>query len=89
VKLEDWQRTLDVNLTGMFRARKAIRLKQSANGSAGESRRPPAATGSRLLPSGQSGASSAFQVAVDRAGRRGLRVNTICPGAVAATASTA
>ncbi|MEO8485769.1 MAG: SDR family oxidoreductase [Betaproteobacteria bacterium] len=88
VALADWQRTLDVNLTGMFLcAQKAIPLlKESRNGSminlssaAGRFgfplRSPYAATKWGVI-----GFSKSLSIEL---GGSGVRVNAICPGAVA------
>ena len=88
VSLVDWQRTLDVNLTGMFLcAQKAIPLlKQSRNGSmvnlssaAGRFgfalRSPYSATKWGVI-----GFTKSLSIEL---GGAGVRVNAICPGAVA------
>ena len=88
VKLADWKRTLDVNLTGMFLcARKAIPLlKQSSNGSMvnlssaagrfGFALRSPYAASKW----GVIGFTKSLSIEL---GGAGVRVNAICPGAVA------
>jgi len=88
VKLEDWQRTLDVNLTGMFLcAQQAIpRLKQSANGSMVNLSSAAGRFGFALRSPysaskwGVIGFSKSLSIEL---GGAGVRVNAICPGAVA------
>ena len=88
VKLEDWQRTLDVNLTGMFLcAQKAIPLlKQSANGSMVNLSSAAGRFGFALRSPysaskwGVIGFSKSLSIEL---GGAGVRVNAICPGAVA------
>jgi NAD(P)-dependent dehydrogenase (short-subunit alcohol dehydrogenase family) len=88
VKLEDWQRTLDVNLTGMFLcAQRAIpRLKQSANGSMVNLSSAAGRFGFALRSPysaskwGVIGFSKSLSIEL---GGAGVRVNAICPGAVA------
>jgi NAD(P)-dependent dehydrogenase (short-subunit alcohol dehydrogenase family) len=88
VELEDWQRTLDVNLTGMFLCAKLAipRLKQSTNGSMvnlssaagrfGFALRSPYAASKW----GVIGFTKSLSIEL---GDAGVRVNAICPGAVA------
>jgi len=88
VKLEDWQRTLDVNLTGMFLcAQQAIpRLKQSTNGSMVNLSSAAGRFGFALRSPysaskwGVIGFSKSLSIEL---GGAGVRVNAICPGAVA------
>ena len=88
VKLEDWQRTLDVNLTGMFLcAQQAIpRLKQSTNGSMVNLSSAAGRFGFALRSPysaskwGVIGFSKSLSIEL---GSAGVRVNAICPGAVA------
>jgi len=88
VKLEDWQRTLDVNLTGMFLcAQQAIpRLKQSTNGSMVNLSSAAGRFGFALRSPysaskwGVIGLSKSLSIEL---GGAGVRVNAICPGAVA------
>ena len=88
VTLEDWQRTLDVNLTGMFLcAKHAIpRLKQSANGSMVNLSSAAGRFGFALRSPysaskwGVIGFSKSLSIEL---GGAGVRVNAICPGAVA------
>ena len=88
IKLEDWKRTLEVNLTGMFLcSQKAIPLlKQSKNGSMvnlssaagrfGFALRTPYAASKW----GVIGFTKSLSIEL---GGSGVRVNAICPGAVA------
>jgi NAD(P)-dependent dehydrogenase (short-subunit alcohol dehydrogenase family) len=88
VELEDWQRTLDVNLTGMFLCAKLAipRLKRSTNGSMvnlssaagrfGFALRSPYAASKW----GVIGFTKSLSIEL---GDAGVRVNAICPGAVA------
>jgi NAD(P)-dependent dehydrogenase (short-subunit alcohol dehydrogenase family) len=86
--LADWQRTLDVNLTGMFLcAQKAIPLlKQSANGSMVNLSSAAGRFGFALRSPysaskwGVIGFSKSLSIEL---GGAGVRVNAICPGAVA------
>ena len=88
VTLADWQRTLDVNLTGMFLcAQKAIPLlKQSANGSMVNLSSAAGRFGFALRSPysaskwGVIGFSKSLSIEL---GGAGVRVNAICPGAVA------
>jgi NAD(P)-dependent dehydrogenase (short-subunit alcohol dehydrogenase family) len=88
VKLDEWQRTLDVNLTGMFLcAQKAIpRLKQSANGSMVNLSSAAGRFGFALRSPycaskwGVIGFTKSLSIEL---GGAGVRVNAICPGAVA------
>ena len=88
VKLEDWQRTLDVNLTGMFLcAQKAIPLlKKSANGSMVNLSSAAGRFGFALRSPysaskwGVIGFTRSLSIEL---GGAGVRVNAICPGAVA------
>ena len=88
IALADWQRTLDVNLTGMFLcAQKAIPLlKQSANGSMVNLSSAAGRFGFALRSPysaskwGVIGFSKSLSIEL---GGAGVRVNAICPGAVA------
>ena len=88
VKLEDWKRTLDGNLTGMFLcAQKAIPLlKQSANGSMVNLSSAAGRFGFALRSPysaskwGVIGFTKSLSIEL---GGAGVRVNAICPGAVA------
>ena len=88
VKLADWKRTLDVNLTGMFLcAQKAIPLlKQSRNGSMINLSSAAGRFGFALRSPysaskwGVIGFTKSLSIEL---GPAGVRVNAICPGAVA------